>query len=268
MSVVEGKRVTFVGNLVPQIVSVKNALESENSIVSTLALSEAIEDPQSFENIDLVILNQQQEGAECSLFLSHLQSSNITKHMPVISYVSNIEAKINQVLMSGASDYFTPTDDVDSILQKVKSNFGMPNTFEGVSQVDITENNFIKIEHRIKVFVVEDDPLLRSLLSTKFDMSHVVYDFSFDGLKVEDKLRVFKPTVILLDIMIGAVNGLDILESIKQDSELSKIPVVVFSNQDSDEERKRAASLGANDYLVKAATDLSDLVKVLDSFSK
>jgi DNA-binding response OmpR family regulator len=119
----------------------------------------------------------------------------------------------------------------------------------------------------VRVFGVEDDPLLRMLLSTKFDMSAVNYDFSEDGVEVTDRIRAFKPTVVLLDIMIGAINGLDILEEIRHTNDLQKIPVIVFSNQDSDDERKRAATLGANEYLVKATTDLSDLVRILATHS-
>lgn len=120
----------------------------------------------------------------------------------------------------------------------------------------------------VKVYVVEDDPLLQALLSSKFNVCDIKYDFSTDGIDVVDKLKSFRPTVILLDIMIGATNGLDVLQSIKQHDDLRDIPVVIFSNQDSDEERKRAATLEANKYLVKATTDLSDLVKMLASLSK
>lgn len=144
----------------------------------------------------------------------------------------------------------------------------MPNTFAGVATLNITEQLSEVADGTVRVYVVEDDPLLRTLLSTKFDMSKVAYDFSSDGIAVEEKMRMFKPSVILLDIMIGAVNGLDILEQIKGVTDLKHIPVIVFSNQDSDEERKRAATLGANEYLVKATTDLSDLVKILTSISK
>jgi DNA-binding response OmpR family regulator len=119
----------------------------------------------------------------------------------------------------------------------------------------------------VRVFGVEDDSLLRMLLSTKFEMSSVTFDFSEDGLGVVEKIREFKPTVILLDIMIGGVNGLDLLQEIKQTTDLKHIPVVMFSNQDSYDERHRAATLGANEYLVKATTDLSDLVKLLARLS-
>jgi CheY-like chemotaxis protein len=119
----------------------------------------------------------------------------------------------------------------------------------------------------VRVFGVEDDSLLRMLLSTKFEMSSVTFDFSEDGIKVIERIREFKPTVILLDIMIGGINGLDILQEIKQTPDLQHIPVVMFSNQDSYDERSRAATLGADEYLVKATTDLSDLVKLLARLS-
>jgi DNA-binding response OmpR family regulator len=268
MSVIEGKRVVFVGNLAPSISSLKASLEAERAAVSCAPCSDVRENTTIFDQADLIVLNQHEDDNACSAILSQLQSSNRTKHMPVFSYVDNVESKINRALMLGAADYFTPTEDVNSVLQKVKSNFGVPNNFAGVSTLDITEAVVTSTDAKTKVYVVEDDPLLRALLSTKFDMSGVGYDFSADGLGVEEKIRVFKPSVILLDIMIGAVNGLDILESIKATTDLRDIPVIVFSNQDSDEERRRAAQHGANDYLVKATTDLSDLVKMLTTLSR
>ncbi len=267
MSVVEGKRVAFIGSQVPQIVALMRALEAERTIVTSFSCSDVVNNLNLIEHMDLLVINHQQNETFCATILSKLQNSRNTKHMLVISYVDNVEARINRALMLGAADYFTPTDDIDLVLQKVKSNFGMPNTYEGVSGVDITEQFPAHLEKNLKVFVVEDDSLLRSLLSTKFDMCNVSYEFSNDGVAVEEKLRTFKPSVILLDIMIGAVNGLDILESIKKNNDLSATPVVVFSNQDSDDERKRASALGANEYLVKATTDLSDLVKILATLS-
>ncbi len=268
MSVVAGKRIVLVGDFVPQLSSLKMALDTENAQTSSLLCDAALSQLHLVESSDLVVLNHQGAHPNCTAVLTHLQNSSKTKHMPVLTYVDNVEAKINNALMLGAADYFTASDDIDTVLQKVKSNFGMPNTYEGVSKVDLSERQDIKVNSNLKVYVVEDDPLLRALLSTKFDMSKVQYDFSTDGLSVEEKLRAFKPSVILLDIMIGAVNGLDVLESIKQTADLNSVPVVVFSNQDSDEERTRAARLGANEYLVKATTDLSDLVRVLSGLAK
>ncbi len=268
MTVVENKKIVLVGSEHALISAVKHLLQEEKAHVTSLLCDAALQQPQDIETADLVILNHTDASQQCKEVLTHLQKSQKTNRMPVLTYVENVEAKINAALMLGAADYFTATDDVGAVLQKVKSSFGVPNTYEGATQVDLTSRSATETEKELKVYVVEDDPLLRALLSTKFDMSNVQYDFSPDGLSVEEKLRTFKPSVILLDIMIGAVNGLDVLESIKQTADLQTVPVVVFSNQDSDEERKRAASLGANKYLVKATTDLSDLIKILSGLAK
>lgn len=268
MSVVEAKNVMFVGESNAQISSLKESLKNECAVITCTSCLEGLNSLNLFKNIDLVIINQQHNDPNCSALLFGLQNSNETIHMPVLTYVDNIEARINQALMRGAADYFTPTEDLDSVLQKVKSNFGQASTYTGVPSVDISEAKTASTLNETKVYVVEDDPLLRTLLTTKFDIANVTHDFSADGLNVENNLRNFKPSVILLDIMIGGVNGLDVLESIKHTDDLKNIPVVVFSNQDSYEERQRATTLGANNYLVKATTDLSDLVKLLSSFSK
>ncbi|MEK7462070.1 MAG: response regulator [Patescibacteria group bacterium] len=268
MSVIEGKRVTFVGSQIPATERLLKALKTERAQISNVSCAITPDNLSLLKDSDLIILNEQTENQICFNLLAQLQSSRQTNHIPVITFVSNIEAKINQVLMLGAADYLVPTENIDSMLQKIKGSFGFPNTYEGVSKVDLTETNLSPVTDGVKVYVIEDDPLLRALLAAKFDMSSVVYDFSHDGINVAEKIRNFCPSAILLDIMISAVNGLDILEVIKQTPDLSKIPVVVFSNQDSDDERRRAASLGASNYLVKATTDLSDLVKILATVSK
>ncbi len=266
MSVIEGKKVCLVDLAPPTLQTLKEKLEHDQAVVSCTSCQE-LAAHELLPEVDLLIVNYQSESESCTKLLHSLQNSTKLKYMPVITQVASVDAKISRALMLGAADYFTATEDINSVLQKVKNNFGLPNTFDGVATVDITEPDLTAATSSVRIFSVEDDPLLRALLSTKFEMSGVTYDFSADGINVEAKIRAFKPSVILLDIMIGAINGLDILEAIKKVPELSEIPVVVFSNQDSHEERERAAKLKAADYLVKATTDLSDLVKILTKLS-
>lgn len=267
MSVVGAKKIILVGEPLKQILLLKDALEVNEAKVQCVSCAEALNDLTIFKNIDLVILNQLKDDTQCASVLGKLQNSIKTKFIPVVSCIDNVELKINKVLMQGAADYFTPNENVNSVLEKIKSNFGLPNTHSGVSDVNISGSKVVTSVSGAKVYVIEDDPLLRSLLSSKFDVSKVTYAFSSDGYGIEDKLRKFKPSVILLDIMIGIVNGLDVLESIKQTQDLKNIPIIIFSNQDSDDERQRAAELGASQYLVKATTDLSDLVRLLSAFT-
>ena len=60
-----------------------------------------------------------------------------------------------------------------------------------------------------------------------------------------------KPKVILLDLKLGPVSGIKILEKIKADEHTSKIPVVVLSGSKENVDLKKCYELGANSYLIK-----------------
>lgn len=60
-----------------------------------------------------------------------------------------------------------------------------------------------------------------------------------------------KPKVILLDLKMPKVNGLEVLERIKKDERTSDIPVVVLTSSKEDPDIKRCYQLGVNSYVVK-----------------
>jgi PleD family two-component response regulator len=62
-----------------------------------------------------------------------------------------------------------------------------------------------------------------------------------------------------LDLLLPKINGFEFLKDIKANSALRAIPVIVLSNLGDDDSIKKAKDLGASDYFIKAATDLSAL---------
>ncbi len=68
---------------------------------------------------------------------------------------------------------------------------------------------------------------------------------SFSGIKIQ------LPKVILLDIKLPKINGLEVLKTIKQDEKLKGIPVVMLTSSSQDPDIKTAYALGANSYVVK-----------------
>ncbi|MDX9912742.1 MAG: response regulator [Phycisphaerales bacterium] len=60
-----------------------------------------------------------------------------------------------------------------------------------------------------------------------------------------------RPDIILLDLKLPRMNGLEVLREIKWDPELSPIPVVMLSTSSADEDKERAYELRANSYVVK-----------------
>lgn len=267
MSILQGKSVLVIGEENVKIESLEQLLRQNGMSVKTAACGVLEVSNPWFKNLDLIILNHLHEGRTCSKLLQSLQKTKMTKSLPVLALVENVQDKINHALMMGAADYITPQESDDSIIQKTKVLFGEPNNFSSSTSVDISNRTPTQSTKAVKVFVIEDDLLLRNLLGTKFTLSNIQHEFSTDGLGVNDMIRAFAPQVIIFDIMIGSINGLDLLEQVKADEALASIPAVVFSNQDSDLERERATELGAVKYFVKAATDLSDLVETIQRLS-
>jgi len=76
-----------------------------------------------------------------------------------------------------------------------------------------------------------------------------------------------KPSLILMDLNTPKMNGLEFLEIIKADEQLSQIPVVVMSTSDEERDRQQANRLGVCDYIVKCV-DYKEFVNALSRISR
>lgn len=124
------------------------------------------------------------------------------------------------------------------------------------------------------ILVVEDEPDHRELLLRSFaclDIPHIVKVVA-DGETAMDYLHQRGeysnpeqspwPQLVILDLRLTKMDGLDVLRAIKTDSELKKIPVVVYSSSTSKSDIDEAYRLKANSYLVKP-TDAKESAKLM-----
>jgi DNA-binding response OmpR family regulator len=267
MSILSGKHILIVGDENQQVLELEKALRQHemqiyNATCGQIALSEITTDA-----IDIIILNHIHEGVACVDFLHELQNRNVTRTIPIFALVGVTEDSIQHALMLGAADYITVNESIASVLQKMKVILGEPDNFSGVSSIDLSTTVSPATVSAIKIYTVEDDSLLRNLLTLRFEKSSYTHEFSKDGVDVIKHLRAFEPDIIILDIMLPNVNGLDILEQIKQTSDLKQIPIIMFSNRDEPADKKRAFDLGADRFYVKAMTDLSVLVETIEELA-
>ncbi len=132
-------------------------------------------------------------------------------------------------------------------------------------------------ERRIPMLIAEDDPDDRLLISEAFRDSGTPYDLKFveDG---EAALRYLAgagtaegglaPALIMLDLNMPKVDGRALLRHIKQDQRWKRIPVIVFTTSNSDEDIDRTYELGVSSYIVKPShfEGLLDVVQLLNQY--
>lgn len=102
-----------------------------------------------------------------------------------------------------------------------------------------------------KVLIIEDEPLVvrmyeKSLRFEKFDVISAL-----NGVEGLEKIRSEKPDIVLLDIMMPQMNGMQVLEEMGKDPALKDIPVIMLTNLSGDHDAELALSKGALQYWIK-----------------
>ena len=115
-------------------------------------------------------------------------------------------------------------------------------------------------ETKGKVLVVEDEEILLTALKEELNTGGYEVEGASDGVEGLEKVKTFKPQLILLDLLMPKMDGMEMLQKLKADSESREIPVVILTNLSDYEKISEALSLGAMDYLVKANYKLEDLL--------
>ncbi|OGY98147.1 MAG: hypothetical protein A3A43_00500 [Candidatus Liptonbacteria bacterium RIFCSPLOWO2_01_FULL_56_20] len=109
------------------------------------------------------------------------------------------------------------------------------------------------------ILIIEDDRFLSSILKGRLEKEGYTVLQAFDGEEGLAALRNTKPDLILLDLIMPKVSGFEVLETIANDPELSRIPVVIASNLGQDSDIERAKNFGVVEYYVKVRTSLDEL---------
>jgi len=111
------------------------------------------------------------------------------------------------------------------------------------------------------ILLIEDDPFLIDIYSTKMKEAGFVVEVAQDGDDAFRKIKELIPDLVLLDIVLPTVNGWEILRDIKKDKMLKDLKIIILSNLGEKDEVEKGIKAGATKYLVKAHYTPSEVIK-------
>lgn len=120
-----------------------------------------------------------------------------------------------------------------------------------------------------KILLIEDEQLMIELLEKRLIREGYEVAVARDGVEGLKKMKEVKPDLVLLDIIMPKMGGFEVMETMSEDEELKKIPIIVISNSGQPVELDRAKRLGAKDWLIKTEFDPQEVIdKVIKQIGK
>ncbi len=104
-----------------------------------------------------------------------------------------------------------------------------------------------------KILLIEDEDFIRDLYKRQFEKAGYVVEGFGKGKEGLASALANTYDILLLDIMLPDINGIDILKQIKQNPSSKNLPVVMLTNLGQDSVIKEGFTLGAEGYLIKAS---------------
>jgi CheY-like chemotaxis protein len=120
----------------------------------------------------------------------------------------------------------------------------------------------------VRILLIEDDKILRRACEAGLKKRGFTVLTAVDGEEGLQQARIGAPNLILLDMLMPKLSGIETLEALKKDEQTRDIPVVILSNSSLDSDVQKATALGAVGYLVKASLSLQGLGDRVVSYLK
>ena len=115
------------------------------------------------------------------------------------------------------------------------------------------------------VLVVDDDPVILRLLEVNFEMEGFVVCTATDGIEGLAVAKAEQPDVVVSDVMMPRMNGLELVKGLRDDPATCSIPVILLSAKAQATDVRAGLDAGADDYVTKPfePLDLVDRVNKL-----
>ena len=114
-----------------------------------------------------------------------------------------------------------------------------------------------------KILIIEDDQIVANVYRNKLAVEGYKAEVAFDGESGLKVMRVFQPDLIILDLMLPTISGVEVIKEIRKETDFVKTPIIVFSNTYLTNLIQDAWRAGANKCLSKSSCSPKDFIDVV-----
>jgi len=118
-------------------------------------------------------------------------------------------------------------------------------------------------DKNLQVMIIEDEQLLNEAYARVLSAANISLLRAYNGKEALEILEDEKPDIILLDLRMPVMSGIEFLKQLQPRENLPDTKIIVFSNYDDQHEIDEAFSLGAMHYMLKAWATPDELVKLI-----
>lgn len=122
------------------------------------------------------------------------------------------------------------------------------------------------MENKKRILIVEDDAFVMDIYRTKLTQEGFAVAEAKNGVEAVKELEKNIPDLMLLDIVMPYMDGLEVLEKLNANESWKKIPVILLTNLSQKEEVERGLGLGAKDYLIKSHFTPAEVMEKIKTY--
>ena len=119
-----------------------------------------------------------------------------------------------------------------------------------------------------KILIADDDTFFQKFYSSQLKETGFEVDVAVNGIEALEKLKSFKPDLMLLDLIMPEKDGFEVLTEKGADAAIKNIPVIIFSTLGQEKDVQRTKELGAIGYINKSFFDFDALVAKIKEIVK
>src|SRR3972149_4080835 len=112
-----------------------------------------------------------------------------------------------------------------------------------------------------KIMIVDDDNRLLELYKSVFKAQGYHVSVFQSGEEALQNIPNIKPDLVLLDVMMPSIHGLNILDIIKATPEVKDTKIIMLTALSDEQTKEKALEYGAYDYIVKSETSIGDILE-------